>query len=258
AHLNVAGGSFLVTVGPPVFYLPADITAEATGPGGTAVSYVATVGSGTIQCVPASGALFPLATTTVNCSASNAVGSSTASFHVSVVDTTPPSLTLSSDLSVNTPNPGGTVVSYTARATDIVDGSVAVICFTPSGANFPVGTTTVQCSATDAHHNTTTNSFKVTVVYTPPMLTAAGPANLWLGLKDNSNHGTTFDLLVQVLHNGAVVGTGQMSGIGGGPGFGNAVLQSVALVMGGSTPIVPGDTLGVRVSVRVAAGSAES
>lgn len=255
SHLNDAGGSFLVTVGPPVFSLPSDITVEATGPGGNVVSYDATVGSGTIACLPASGTLFPVATTTVNCSASNAVASSTASFHVSVVDTTPPSLILSSSVTVNTPNAGGTAVTYTATATDIVDGNVPVICSTPSGAVFPVGTTAVDCSATDAHSNTTTGSFNVTVVYTPPMLTAAG-AHVWLGLKDNNkDKDARFDVLVEVLHNGAVVGSGQTNSPGVGPGFGNSVNLSIALAMAGATPIVPGDTLSVRVSARIGANS---
>jgi hypothetical protein len=34
-----------------------------------------------------------------------------------------------------------------------------------SGSSFPVGTTTVTCSATDSHGNTATGSFAVTVTY---------------------------------------------------------------------------------------------
>ena len=40
-----------------------------------------------------------------------------------------------------------------------------VTCNPVSGSSFPVGTTTVNCSATDAHHNTAKGSFKVTVSY---------------------------------------------------------------------------------------------
>ena len=61
------------------------------------------------------------------------------------------------------------VVTYSASATDLVDGPVAVSCSPASGSIFPVGTTTVTCSATDAHGNTTPNeakpSFTVTVTY---------------------------------------------------------------------------------------------
>jgi len=182
---------------------------------------------------------------------------------VSVVDTTPPSLVSPSDFSVDSPSAGGAVVTYTTSSTDIVSGNVPVICSTPSGSIFPIGTTPVVCTATDSHSNTTTASFNVTVVYNPPpapILTAAGPARVWLGLKDNATGKkiTTFDLLVEVLHNGAVVGSGQTTGVGGGPGFGNAVLRSVALTMAGSAPILPGDTVGVRVSARISANSANS
>jgi hypothetical protein len=160
---NETADTFLVTVGPPVFHLSGDSSTEATGPGGTVVTYDANVGSGTIDCVPASGALFPVATTTVTCSATNAVGSSTAAFHVSVVDTTPPSLMVPGGITVNASSSNGAVVNYQTASTDIVSGDVVVLCSTPSGSIFPVGTTLVDCRATDAQNNTTTASFSVTV-----------------------------------------------------------------------------------------------
>jgi hypothetical protein len=52
----------------------------------------------------------------------------------------------------------------------------------PSGATFPLGTTTVQCTATDTLNQTTTGSFSVTVAdRTPPTITSivATPSNLW-------------------------------------------------------------------------------
>jgi hypothetical protein len=45
-----------------------------------------------------------------------------------------------------------------------VDDSVTVNCDKVSGDTFPLGTTTVNCSATDAAGNTSTASFNVTVV----------------------------------------------------------------------------------------------
>src|SRR5262249_55753325 len=44
-----------------------------------------------------------------------------------------------------------------------VDGSVPVTCDHHSGDTFPVGTTTVACTAKDAHGNQSTASFTVTV-----------------------------------------------------------------------------------------------
>jgi HYR domain len=46
-----------------------------------------------------------------------------------------------------------------------VDGSVLVNCDSASGATFPLGTTTVNCSATDSDGNTARVSFKVSLLY---------------------------------------------------------------------------------------------
>jgi hypothetical protein len=52
---------------------------------------------------------------------------------------------------------------YFVSASDNWDGWVPVTC-TPSSPLFPIGTTTVQCSATDSWGNTATGSFSVTVL----------------------------------------------------------------------------------------------
>ena len=78
-------------------------------------------------------------------------------------DATPPVLTLPANFSVTAASSTGTVVTYTASALDAVDGSVAVACAPASGSTFPVGTTAVNCSATDLSANTANGSFTVTV-----------------------------------------------------------------------------------------------
>ena len=70
-----------------------------------------------------------------------------------VVDHQPPLLTVPASFAVNATGPGGAVVTYTATATDNVDGAVTPVCSKPSGSLFPIGDTVVTCSATDAHHN---------------------------------------------------------------------------------------------------------
>ena len=169
---NTATGSFPVTVRdttPPNLTLPADKTVEATGPTGAPVTFTATAvdlvdGPVPVSCSPASGATFRLGTTTVRCSATDADGNrATGSFTVTVVDTTPPTLNLPANLSVIATATNGAVVKFTATASDLVDGSDPVSCTPKSGSTFPVGTTTVQCSATDAHGNKATGSFTVTV-----------------------------------------------------------------------------------------------
>jgi hypothetical protein len=57
----------------------------------------------------------------------------------------------------------GAIVSYDTSGNDLVDGVRPVTCAPPSGSYFPVGTTTVNCSASDRSGNVTTGSFTVTV-----------------------------------------------------------------------------------------------
>src|SRR6266568_640505 len=176
---NIAAYLFLVTsqttsTTPPSLSLPTSITAEATGPSGAAVTFAATAtdvvdGTDPVTCSPPSGSIFPLGTTTVNCSATDSVGNtSTGSFTVTVADTTPPTLQLPSSITKEATGPSGAVVSYGASATDNVDGTDPVTCSRASGSIFPLGTTTVTCSATDTAGNTSTGSFTVTVVDTTP------------------------------------------------------------------------------------------
>ncbi|HKS25288.1 MAG TPA: HYR domain-containing protein [Thermoanaerobaculia bacterium] len=188
---NLATGSFNVTVGdtqPPVITAPGSVTAEATGPSGAVVTFVVTAndnfdGPVAVTCAPPSGSLFALGTTQVTCTAHDTANNmATLFFNVNVVDTTPPALHLPSDITVNADASCSATVSYTATATDLVDGNVSVTCTPPSGSSFALGTTTVNCSATDAHHNTAHGSFHVTVQdVTPPTIQSvtATPNNLW-------------------------------------------------------------------------------
>jgi hypothetical protein len=170
-----ASGSFDVTVldtTAPVLALPGTITAEATGPGGAAVTYPASAsdvvdGPVAVTCTPASGDTFPLGTTLVGCSAADAAGNPTSgSFTVTVVDTTGPTLSgVPANISVTTTSPSGTAVSWTLpTASDAVDPDPSVVCAPASGSTFPVGTTSVTCTATDATGNSASAGFTVTVV----------------------------------------------------------------------------------------------
>ena len=183
SQANVGFGSFNVTVSNgPVLTLPADITAEATSAAGAAVTYTATAtDNATVVCTPASGSTFAIGTTAVNCTATATTGTSSGSFNVTVRDTTPPTIT-APDVTAEATGPSGAAVTYSATATDLVDGSVAVNCDHASGSTFPLGTTAVQCTATDAHNNTAHASFLVTVSdTTPPTIVSitADPSNLW-------------------------------------------------------------------------------
>jgi len=82
-------------------------------------------------------------------------------------DTTPPVLAVPADFTVEATGSEGAVVSYVVTATDDVDPTPTVACVPPSETTFPVGTTTVECVATDNTGKSASASFKVTVV--PPL-----------------------------------------------------------------------------------------
>lgn len=184
SQANAGIGTFKVTVSNgPVLTLPANITAQATSAAGAAVSFTATAtDNATVVCTPASGSTFALGTTTVNCTATASTGSTSGSFLVTVVDTTPPTLTLPGPITAEATGPNGADVVFTASANDLVDGSRPVTCDHLSGSTFPLGSTTVQCTATDTHNNTAHGSFTVLVRdTTPPHIVSitASPNSLW-------------------------------------------------------------------------------
>jgi len=175
--------SFRITVRdlsapPPELTVPADITAEATSSAGAVVSYSATATNGAVVvCSPPSGSTFALGQTTVQCSATNGAGSDEGSFHVTVVDTRPPVLTLPADITAEATGPNGAVVVFAAFATDAVDGLIVATCTPPSGSTFGIRTTVVTCTARDAAGHTVSGAFNVIVRdTTPPVLHL--PANI--------------------------------------------------------------------------------
>ncbi len=89
---------------------------------------------------------------------------------VTVVDTTPPTISCPSPITVYLPlNSSATsmVVNYTAPVgSDSCGGAVTtMIAGLPSGASFPVGTTTNTFRVTDGANNSASCSFTVTVLY---------------------------------------------------------------------------------------------
>ncbi|HET6404118.1 MAG TPA: HYR domain-containing protein [Candidatus Thermoplasmatota archaeon] len=178
---NTASTTFDVTVvdsSAPVIDAMADDTFEAESGLGAVYVYTAPAvrdavdGVSAATCSPASGTLFPLGTTTVTCTATDAAGNiaESVSFDVTIVDSTGPSVVASEvqDLSAEATGPTGAIVSFAAPATyDAVDGAGVATCSPASGSLFPLGETTVTCTATDAAGNEATAvTFVVTVVDT--------------------------------------------------------------------------------------------
>ena len=173
-HGNTTTKSFTVTVTvhtAPAVLAPANVIVEATGPSGAAVALSG--GSATdlvngnlpLSFDPASGSTFPLGTTTVDVSATDAAGNTGhASFTVTVHDTTAPVLPNPQNINLDATSAAGAVASYgPAMAHDLVCGDVPVV-FTPaSGSTFALGAHTVSYTATDEAGNQAAKTFDVNV-----------------------------------------------------------------------------------------------
>jgi hypothetical protein len=148
---------------PPAISVPSDMTVEGNAAGGADVTFAVTAsdsedGDLTAQatCTPSSGSFFPLGgPQLVGCSVTDSAGETTSdSFSVTVVDTTPPAVTLAGG-----PVNGGSYYFGTpldapsCTATDVVDGEVGCDL---TGYSSMVGQHTVTGSATDRSGNTET------------------------------------------------------------------------------------------------------
>src|SRR5258707_2593424 len=181
---DATAGAYTITA--DVFTLRPDNTApvisascsnlkkEATGPDGAVVTFAATAtddldGSVPVTFDPPSGSLFALGGTPIVGTARDFMGNTaTVNCEVIVVDTTPPTLTLSGNLIVEATSSAGAAVTFAASAHDIVSGNVDVGLSHQSGSIFPLGVTVVTATAQDDFDNVATGSFTVTVVDTTP------------------------------------------------------------------------------------------
>jgi hypothetical protein len=171
---NKATGSFTVSVQDttkPALSGLTDLTHAPTSSAGAVVTFAPTAvdavdGSRTVSCSPTSGSIFALGTTKVTCSASDTAGNTaTGSFDVLVRDTVKPVVTVPADIRRQATGDDGAAIAYTSSATDGGSGIVPAssTCSRASGSLFPVGTTTVTCSAEDNAGNQGSASFVVTV-----------------------------------------------------------------------------------------------
>jgi hypothetical protein len=185
---NSTSRSFDVTVddtAAPVLNLPGTVNASATGPNGASVSFNVSArdavdGPVAVTCTPRSGSVFGLGTASVTCRASDSRGNQASeSFSVIVRDTTPPTINVPSNRTVEATGPSGATVRFEVSARDAVDGAVTPSCSPASGSTFALGTTAVQCSATDRAGNSASGSFEVTVAdRTPPTLNLPDTLNV--------------------------------------------------------------------------------
>jgi hypothetical protein len=149
--------------------VPGNLTAEATSAAGAMVTYAnptatdSPSGVGALSCAPASGAVFPLGSTTATCTAQDNAGNVTSvGFLIAVRDTTSPALTCPPNVTVDQ---GQAVNLGTPTVSDAVDATPTVTNNAP--ATFPVGTTTVMWTAVDDAGNQATCAQQVTVLGAP-------------------------------------------------------------------------------------------
>jgi len=152
----------------PVITAPADITVNATSAAGAAVNYVTPVGTDNCDVTTAltaglaSGSTFPLGTTVVTYTATDASGNeASASFNVTV-EGIAPQITVPTNITVNSSTEFcGAVVGFTA--TDLVGVPASTITYSiQPGSQFGLGTTIVTATATNAI-GSSSESFTVTV-----------------------------------------------------------------------------------------------
>lgn len=111
----------------------------------------------------ASGAAFSIGETAVNYTAKDAANNSKlCSFKVTAVDNTAPLLTCPDPISVEATSSQGATVPFTPTASD--NCSVNVVSSPTAGSLFPIGTTTVNTTATDPSSNQVGCSFTVHVI----------------------------------------------------------------------------------------------
>jgi hypothetical protein len=182
---------------PPVLTVPAGpVTAEATSPAGATVSYTVSATDAednpdpTPTCAPASGSLFALGDTTVNCSVTDLGGlSDTDSFTVRVVDTTDPGVSITTaesdngagwyNAASNDGTPGVTIDVSTADLVGVTslsctDNGSDVGALSPGGDSFVVGdgSHAIVCAAADGAGNHAGDSATFHVDQTAPSISA--------------------------------------------------------------------------------------
>lgn len=95
--------------------------------------------------------------------AASALGEVSATLTIDVQDLTPPLITVPADITIAATGGAGANVTFTTSAYDLVDGPRPTTDSPASGSLFPVGTTTVTTTSSDAAGNVSTETFAVTV-----------------------------------------------------------------------------------------------
>jgi HYR domain/Domain of unknown function DUF11 len=203
---------------PPTISCPSNIT-KNNDPGvcGAVVTYTTPVGSDncagatTVQTAGLpSGSTFPVGTTTNTFRVTDASGNATScSFTVTVNDVEPPVITCPSSQVLEPTCPSGAIGNWTAPVgTDNCPGAVTTRTAGPApGSTFAAGTTTtITYTVNDAHGNSTSCSFTITVktlLQTLDDLRASVAANTQLNGTQRNGLLAKLDAAKQLIQNGS-------------------------------------------------------
>ena len=211
----------------PQVLVPDDITIETDNQDGASATFNPQAIDNidellTPTCNYTTGSVFPVGTTTVTCTATDAAGNTGIGTFAIIVtyipppDTTPPTISMLSDISDSTSDQNGKIITFTVTASDDVGVTSGPTCSPFSGSVFPVGTTTVTCTATDAAGNTNSSSFNVTIEFTgfsiPDWI--KNVAGFWHA--DDINDDSFLGAIEYLIENNIIVVPTTESGSGGG------------------------------------------
>jgi hypothetical protein len=119
-------------------------------------------------------------------------------------DTTPPVINCPTSVAANTLSESGATVWFYVSVTDNKDPAPVYTVEPPSGSTFALGATTVTVTATDAHGNTATKSFEVTVTR---MSLPKSYKAYWTDSASNAY----FEWDITIAEDGTVEGSGQQT-----------------------------------------------
>jgi len=133
-------------------------TVVTVSPTGTVTSTNTVAASSTAFTVSANGV------STITYHATDVAGNAEPDKNLVVrVDTEAPLLAIPVGVTADATSPTGAIVDYTVTAADNSGLVPSIVCAPPSGSTFPIGTSTVSCTASDAAGNSSSGSFTLTV-----------------------------------------------------------------------------------------------
>lgn len=260
---NVASAVQTITVADgtaPTITAPADKVlytgAGATSCGVTISDLNGTLGTATaadncggVTVTRGGGNTFPVGETIVTYTATDAAGNTAAATQkVTVIDNTPPAISCPVNINVGfNPAVNGAVVNYaTPVGSDNCAGATtAQTTGLPSGATYPLGTTTNTFTVTDAAGNTASCSFKVTVALTSIVgvdgVSISGSSYID-SYDSNGGYPATKGSLTSVVSNST------STLIGSGKVWGSVRSTQAGIIMSGASQITGDATAGTTVA----------